>query len=137
MFSLRLAFFGVFGFTFTSLRCGYMKTFFLRSFDKAVGPCEHIPKLQRSKCPEHQEDRKQHAEVADTVGDHRFHRRAGVRPTDTRIIEPETDQEVAAQPYQFPSHEEHQIVVARHKDEHRSQEQAEVSEELGIALALE
>ena len=80
---------------------------------------------ERAEGGEDQHQRDQEAEVADPVDDERL--LAGRRRR--RLLEPERDQQVGAEPDQFPPDEQHGEVVGQHQDQHRGDEQVEVGEE--------
>ncbi len=81
--------------------------------------------LQRADSDEHGEHRQHHAPVADTIDDHRLLGRIAVGV----LLEPETDQQERAQTHALPAHEQHQVVVRQHQDQHHRQEEIEIDEE--------
>ena len=81
---------------------------------------------------EEQKQADDHRGVANASHDECFARRESVY----RIRVPEADQQVAAQPDAFPPEVEQQQVVRQQQRHHGSDEQVHISEETGVAFAL-
>jgi len=77
-----------------------------------------------SERPEDHEHPDEEAEVADPVHDEGLHPRGGL----LRVLVPEADQEVAAEPDPFPADEEHGERVRQHQQDHREHEEVQVGE---------
>jgi len=95
-----------------------------------VGVLKHLLEPERAKRGEDQHQGDDEPEVADAVDDERLLACGRCR----RLLEPERDQQIGAEPDQFPSHEQNGKVGAEHQDQHRGEEQVEVGEETGVAL---
>ena len=75
---------------------------------------EDLAVVQGAEGGEDQEDPQGKSCVAHPGGDKGLLARVGRRIAP----EPEADEQVRAQPYQLPAHEEHQEVVGQHQDQH-------------------
>ena len=85
---------------------------------------EDLDKGEGAQVPEDQEHGDQHPEVPDPVDDERLLPRIRGR----LLGVPEPDQEVGAETHPFPAHEQEQIVVRQHQDEHGEGEEVEIGE---------
>src|SRR5256886_15390152 len=80
--------------------------------------------VERASGPEDHQHRDEESAIADAIHDERLAAGVGI----DLLSEPETDQEIAAQPYAFPSHEHHREVGAQHQYQHEEHEQVEIRE---------
>jgi hypothetical protein len=83
-----------------------------------------VDRLVLAQAPEEPEEPDDEEEVTDAVRDERLLARLG----ELDVLEPEADQQVAAEPDAFPPDEHQEEVVAEHEQEHREDEQVQVRE---------
>jgi hypothetical protein len=86
---------------------------------------EHGLQINRAGEQEHGKDAERKAEVADAVDQERLDRRGVCR----RLVEPETDQQVACDADAFPAEEQLREVVRRHQHQHGEGKERQVAEE--------
>ena len=87
-----------------------------------VGGDSHI--VERTDVREEHEHRDHESEVADAIHHKRLLARVGVG----LVAEPESDEQVGAEPHPFPSHEGHDVVRAEDQQQHEEDEEVEVRE---------
>ena len=88
--------------------------------------------VERPRVLDQEEHRAEEAEVADPVGDERLLARRGVE----RILVPEADEQVRAEPHALPADEEERQVVREDQDEHREDEEVQVTEEARVPVVV-
>ena len=100
---------------------------------------EHLPELQRTEEPEHQEHGQQKARIAHPVDHEGLHGRPGVRGAgstqDVHLV-PEADEQEGAQTDAFPAHEQGQVTVPGHQNHHHGDKEVEIREEAGITTGV-
>ena len=97
---------------------------------------EELRELERAAAVPEDDQADQEADVTDACGDERFFggdpRRQQVDATAGGAIEPEADQQIAAQADELPADEEEQHIVRQNDGQHAEREQRQVREEARV-----
>ena len=92
--------------------------------------CVDLADTEASDLVRDQEDAEQEREVTDPVDDERLLRRRSGRLS----FEPESDQQIGAQPHALPANEQQDEVVGQNENEHRRAEQIQVCKETRVSI---